>query len=244
VSLVTVSKVRNRVYHRQFDHEECARLRAEDPERWTYPELAAHFGVSVVGIQRILNPRLRERMQEHVNAYARRQRRPCLGGCGTLVWMHGGKSRSGYCLRCVSALIAAPNVRETELRCLKCGEWKPDDQFYRRTSNHARRGRVTHCKPCAAVDRADHRRRNHDQEMIYQRHYYRTRRREKKKMAQFIVLKPRDGGYDTVGTVDAASSDHAIEKLAEEPGLYVATPTTKFREVTVAARTTLQVVDE
>lgn len=43
----------------------------------------------------------------------------------------------------------SPSAREGELRCVRCRQWKPDDDFPR--SNHrtkARRGRHNHCRPC------------------------------------------------------------------------------------------------
>jgi len=240
MSLVTVSKKRNRVYYREFDHDEARRLRAEDPKRWSYRALAEHFDVSYTAVQRLFNAHAEERLNRHTLRWARRRRRPCLGGCGTLVWAHT-KNRTGYCLRCIGAQFAAANVREAELRCTRCGEWKPDDQFYRRRSNHARRGRATHCKPCSAIDRREHRHRNIEQERRYEHDYYRNVRREKKIMATFIVLQPREGGYDTIGEVEASSADHAIEKIAREPGVYVATSKARFVEVPVAPETSLRV---
>jgi hypothetical protein len=97
------------------------------------------------------------------NAYARawmreHSRKPCLGGCGTLVWTHM-KGRTGYCIRCLRAREFGHNARADTLRCNRCGEWKPDDGFYRATGHSAivRRGRKAVCKDCENRRRQEYR---------------------------------------------------------------------------------------
>ena len=100
------------------------------------------------------------------NAYARvwmreHMRKPCLGGCGALVWTHM-KGRTGYCIRCVKEREFGHNVRADTLRCTGCGEWKPDDAFYRATGRSAfvRRGRKSVCRKCENTSRREYRERN------------------------------------------------------------------------------------
>lgn len=61
MALVTVSKKRNRVYYRKFDHDEARRLRAEDPKHWSYSELARHFDVSKTAIRFLFFEKEREK---------------------------------------------------------------------------------------------------------------------------------------------------------------------------------------
>jgi hypothetical protein len=42
-------------------------------------------------------------------------------------------------------------VRPDELRCGRCKQWKPDDQFTRDKSRPERRNRYIYCKTCLAV---------------------------------------------------------------------------------------------
>lgn len=84
----------------RFDHDEARRLRAAG---WTYRALAARYGVSYSGVQRVCNPAVRARMNAHTNRRLRDKRQPCLGGCGRLVWLHGPIIRSGYCPQCLAA---------------------------------------------------------------------------------------------------------------------------------------------
>jgi hypothetical protein len=97
------------------------------------------------------------------NAYARawmreHSRKPCRGGCGALVWTHV-KGRTGYCIRCVKERVFRHNVRADTLRCTRCGQWKPDDAFYRVTGRSAivRRGRKAHCSDCENESRQAYR---------------------------------------------------------------------------------------
>jgi hypothetical protein len=160
VSLETVSTKNNRVYRRAFDHDEARRLRADDPKTWTHAALGRYFDVSPTAVERVLKPQTNERMLATAAQSARDTREPCKGGCGALVWRHGNRNRarSGYCPTCRGEQVAAPNVHDTELRCTKCGEWKPDDEFSH-WSRASRRGRKSHCRVCESAARADHRRR-------------------------------------------------------------------------------------
>jgi hypothetical protein len=162
-----------RVYERKFDHDEARKLRAEG---WSYRELAARFGVSDSAILRVCNPQSRAKMEAHSAAWSRRQRQPCRGGCGRLVWHHGRRIRSGYCPSCLGKLKTR-TVRPDTLLCTHCGEWKLDEEFpFGRTANKSRRDRHSFCRGCQAEVRREHRQRNREADNAYQRAYKRRKR--------------------------------------------------------------------
>jgi hypothetical protein len=237
VSLVTVSTKRSRIYQRDFDHDLAIAFRAEG---WSYPRLAEHFDVSEAAIARVVRPGQRERMDAQSKRWVQRNRRPpCRGGCGRLVWLMN-KERSGYCTRCAAARKTT-GVRPTELRCSSCGEWKPDEAFYKRSGAWARRERAPDCKSCSN----DHRRTNRHRNAERERNYTRERRRKEREdriMATFIVYQPNGKGMTEVGRIDASSADQAIEKLANEPGDYAAIAAHRFEVVTVRPVNALRVV--
>lgn len=140
---------------RKFDHDEARRLRAEG---LFYREIAERFGVSTQAVLRACDPRVRARMDMASAERHRRNRKPCKGGCGRLVWMHmTGRNPTGYCIQC---LDTSTSVRETTLRCSECGEWKPDAEFGWAGRNKARRFRHAYCKPCQAPTRQAYRERH------------------------------------------------------------------------------------
>lgn len=246
MSLVTVSKKRNRHYTRQFDHDECRALRAEDPKLWTYARLAEHFGVTESAIQRVCRPGLAARMSAKSLEAARRSRRPCLGGCGKLVWHP--QSRSGYCAVCL-ALKNNPNVRETELRCTKCGEWKPDEDFHRhRKKGVTRRGRKTFCKACDHAARAAYRDRHRAAEAAYSNRRYHAvskhlRKEQRGTMAEYVVLRYEgEGRYEEVSRVEAVTPTLAIEAAVDSEGQYVGVLASRFELLPVEPKTVMKVV--
>lgn len=216
MSLVTVSDKRARVYQRAFDHDEAIALRESDPETWTYAALAEYFGVSSVAVARVLDPDRRERMAAAALEHARGKRKPCKGGCGTLVWTHM-KGRSGYCIPCYGKVRAADDVRETELRCTKCREWKPDDEFAR-GKTRGRRGRRTYCRPCDSAARKAYREANPEKE----RAAANRAKRKGKPMTTFTVLRRNGAGWEDHAKVDAPTAQAAVEKAADREGEYVA----------------------
>lgn len=245
MSLVTISSKRARVYHRAFDHDEARRLHAEDPRHWTYTRLADRYGVSCQGVRRVLDNEVNRKMGEYSLAYARRHyRAPCKGGCGTLVWAAHRKGRTGYCTQCVAKTRAPQNVRPSELRCSRCGEWKPDAEFYRRSASVARRGRTTLCKPCSAIERREFRHKHPEQALEEGQRAARARR-ERRTMSRFVIL--RSDGPETfrvLGRVDAATASHAVERFAQEAGEYIAVPEGKLRALRVAPVQAFRVVRE
>lgn len=244
MSLETRSRLRNRVYPRKFDHDEAKRLRAENPSLWTYQALADHFGVSDSAIIRVVNPEQAARMYKHTLEAARRKRVPCKGGCGRLVWMTT-PDRTGLCQKCLAIEHASVNVRETELRCTRCGEWKPDSEFSKASrAAYARRGLRNNCRACQTEVRREFRARKPEQESATARAYYHNVRKEKRGVPmEYIVLKSDgNGGFSQVAAVEAPSSDAAIEKTAEESGDYVAVVSTRFEIVPVKPIHSLRVV--
>lgn len=239
MSLVTVSTKRDRIYQRAFDHDECLRLRAEDPKTWTYDRLAGKFGVSSTAIARVCDPGTRERLDRNANEWARRQRTPCLGGCGTLVW-HTSPDRTGYCAVCLGKERFGDAVRPDELMCRKCGEWKPDEDFHpARGKNASRRHRKTFCKACDNAARQDHRRRNRDASLKYDRNY----KRKGKTLSEYIVLQKTElGDWRERTTVRAASRLHAVEDAADGPGVYAAVSAGQLNPMTVQPAQAFKVV--
>lgn len=61
-------------------------------------------------------------------------------------------------------------------------------------------------------------------------------------MARFVVLQPNGDGFVEIDRVDAASSDHAVERAAKEPGEYVAVAESRFKVVRVEPVESLRVV--
>lgn len=237
MSLVTVSEKRNRTYARAFDHDECKRLRALG---WSYPKLAAYFAVSEAGVARVCDAKTRERMDAYTAQYLRDKREPCKGGCGVLVWTHM-KNRSGYCPACAAALIAAPNVRDNELRCTRCGEWKPDEDFYKASGKClARRGRKTACKSCDNAARRGHRRRTADASRAYDR----NRKREDMPVSRYAVLvKTGEGTWkEHSRDIEAPSRMAAVEKVADGPGVYAAMTDGQLSELPVEERQAFKVI--
>lgn len=133
---------------RSIDYDEVRRLHTGGA---SVAELAERFGVSAHPIRCAVNEGFRLRQNAKRKRLSEQKRRPCLGGCGTLVWMHQ-HGRSGLCIRCL-ALATATTVREDTLRCSRCHEWKPDEAFPRRSRTVARRGRASLCTPCGTIER-------------------------------------------------------------------------------------------
>jgi hypothetical protein len=143
-----------RVYHRSFDWDEARRLREADPKLWTYKRLAEHFGVSESGIQVAVRPELRERVYASAAAW---QRQGTCPDCGARTSRVGGVG-SLRCIPC-SAAARVTTVREAELRCSSCGEWKPDEDFPRSKYHACRRHRRRTCTSCGTAARQAYRKR-------------------------------------------------------------------------------------
>ena len=240
MSMVTVSTKRDRVYQRAFDHEAAQRLRAAG---WTYPRLAEHFGVSETAVMRVCDPKQRERLDGNANRWIYNQRKPCEGGCGKLVFAHQ-ETRTGYCARCLAERRGLENVREDTLRCTKCGEWKPDDDFYKATKgSYARRGRKHMCRACEAKARREFRNRSPERQE-HERALANNYKRKARKMAKFAVLVKTDSGLwrEVNDGIEAVSRLHAIEKVANAEGDYIAISASQLRPKAVRSTQAFKVV--
>jgi hypothetical protein len=135
---------------RKFDWDAAKRMRKSG---MTYPAIAEHFGVSVTAIARVCDSRYRSRMDAAAAAY---QRRGVCVDCGTRI--SSNVSRPVYRCKPCSALHRATNVRDTELRCVTCKEWKPDNDYpYSRSARPTHRGRHKTCRTCLTGLRRDYR---------------------------------------------------------------------------------------
>lgn len=154
-----------RQYVRKFDYDE-ARVRHAAGE--TQGALAREYGVSRSRINQVVNPRVGEAAAARANAY-----RWYCPDCGAET-----RKKDARCNPC-AALALSTTSREDTLRCCKCGEWKPDEEFYRAVKKnvYARRGRRNHCKACDIRARQNYRARHYEQEQEYWRSYSHTRRR-------------------------------------------------------------------
>lgn len=168
-----------RVYQRKFDHDEARRMRAQGR---TYADIAVLMGVSSQAVLRVCNPAVYESVHQASLAWTRKQRRPCRGGCGALVWtnVHG---RSGYCPVCHGREIRATTVRPDTLLCTRCGMWKPDEDFPF-GGKKGRRLRHTYCRPCQTEARREYRwrspeNRERDASTARSAHYARRAKRSK-----------------------------------------------------------------
>lgn len=158
MSRVTRSPKRNRAYPRKFDHDACWSLWNSDRDFWTWQRLAERFEVSPTAVRRVIDPRVRQTMNDTLKSWIRdNKREPCKGGCGRLVWMTR-KEATGYCNQCRAQTRQADNVRADALRCTTCEEWKSDRDFAPARRGSSRRGRRWACRVCEAVARKERRR--------------------------------------------------------------------------------------
>lgn len=152
----------------RFDWDE-ARSRYASGER--VADLATEYGVSLMAIYRVLKPETRERMNRTKDEW---QRSGACPDCGaqTTRRPHGYESR---CERC-AAIARASTVRDAELQCLTCGQWKPDDAFPHHRRRIARRGRHKQCRVCLTVAKRLWRERNPEKARAGNRRDYERKR--------------------------------------------------------------------
>lgn len=243
MGLEMVSNKRNRVYVRKFDHEEAQRLFAEGHKA---PALAERFGVSTAAVMRVVDPKIRRRMDQQTQTYARRKRALCKGGCGRRVWAHGQNKRTGYCQKCYLEELGKGFARDGELRCSECGEWKPDDRFPRvrsRGSLAPRRGRKSGCVDCDTKRRRKYRKAHPEREREVNRKASDRKMKERYGMNTYVVLeKNGDGGYHELQRVQAASLVQAVELSAKGEGDFVAVLESRFQPMHVEPVVRLSVV--
>lgn len=133
---------------RLVDYDEVRRLYATG--EWTQKQLAERFGVSVMPIQRAVNPRA----VAYQRQYLKDHRVSCASGCGALVYTNG--QRTLLCRACF-AKTQRTAIREDSLKCHGCKEWKPDAEFPHSRPMLARRGRHNFCRACCTAQRREYR---------------------------------------------------------------------------------------
>ena len=159
-----------RVYERRFDWDEARRRHAAGE---SLTALAHEYGVSPMAVYYAVNDEARARMAARNGRWVREGVCP---DCGTQTTRHNARE-DRRCRNC-SAIAQATTVRDDELQCVTCKEWKPDDQFPGDRKRIARRGKHRQCRTCQTKARRDHRHRNREAENAYQREYKARRRAE------------------------------------------------------------------
>lgn len=144
------------MYQRRFDHEQA---QARHTAGESYSSIARDLGVSVDAVRRVCDPRVKVSMEAASLAWHRRRRELCRGGCGRLVWVSTRRDATGFCPGCLQR-ERCESARLGELRCARCHEWKPDDEFPRRRETKTRRGRHGLCRRCQTAARRDYRERH------------------------------------------------------------------------------------
>ena len=149
---------------RRFDWDEARGLRDSG---MAYTKIAERLGVSAQAIRRVLIPGEYERMDAASSAWLRG------GTCERC----GGSCTRGhdYCAACLPH-VQATTVREHELQCTTCREWKPDDAFAGDKRRVARRGRHRQCSECGTKARAAYRKAHLEKQRAYDREYKRRHR--------------------------------------------------------------------
>ncbi len=137
----------------------------------TVTEIARDIGFSFAGVKRIVDPAFSAKLYAVSQASLMSGTCPDCGKEGT--FKHKGVS--SRCRDCASRALAT-SVREGELRCYRCREWKPDAEFPNSSKNKARRGRHKNCRLCNTTLRREHRHRNPEAAKAYDREYKRRRR--------------------------------------------------------------------
>lgn len=145
-----------RVYERKFAWDEARRLSGEG---LSDAQIAAQLGVSATAVYRVVKPGARERINAKSMAWK-------MGGtcpdCGKTGVSRQALDKPHRCVECAQK-VQATSVRDSELLCFVCREWKPDSEFpyNRNVRGRPRRYRHTLCRGCqaGARRRARHRRR-------------------------------------------------------------------------------------
>lgn len=155
---VTITKT-GRVYKRKFDWDEARRLHSLG---YSYKQLAKKYDVSCTSIARVCDDHTYHRMRRTQEEWQRSGK--CIE-CGEL-----GRSpyqqrlRNGRCRSCATA-FATKSVREHELRCYHCQQWKPDEDFpfgNYTFGHYLRRRRNGHCRLCCTIIKREWRERHPD----------------------------------------------------------------------------------
>lgn len=143
-----------RVYPRKFDWDEARRLRDQG---LSYAAIGQRLGVSETAVWRVISE---DRMVYTLASNARRQTSGTCHVCGAPCSHNATQNRRGgrqpdqdLCRSCANTT----SVRPTTLKCSECGDWYPDDAFWRNRANPHRRGRHQSCKACGVARRKAYR---------------------------------------------------------------------------------------
>jgi hypothetical protein len=160
---------RGRTYQRKFDWADAQRRRARGE---SYSSIARSYGVTPQAVKLACDPEERERAAQRARAFL---------AIGTAHCIDCGAPITRYRKRCIACahLQLATTVREGELLCVDCKQWKPDEEFPRNAQLKARRGRHRQCRACNTIARREYRHRNPEAERTYAREYKRRRRAAK-----------------------------------------------------------------
>lgn len=140
----------NRVYKRKFDWYEARRRHANGE---TYSALAREYGVSATAVQLACNDEMRRKVAERSAAY---QKSGVCEVCGKQCSYNASTRGVVRCRSCASDSLVT-TVRPTELRCVRCKEWKSDESFPHDRNHSRRRYRHRECTDCNTLYRHEYR---------------------------------------------------------------------------------------
>lgn len=144
-----------RGYQRRFDHDEARRRYAAGE---SVAALAREYGVTESAVYLVVSAKQAASARALHERYRTADRCERCGAVKSLFSRYTSGSR--LCRSCAMD-DRATSVREGELRCSSCGEWKPDDDFPRnRSARLRRRGRHNQCRSCQTNARQAYRERH------------------------------------------------------------------------------------
>lgn len=163
---------------RTFDYEEAKGLRGLG---YSFAQIGQALGVSHYAAAYACNENgIRSRMQESVRRSSENRYARCVD-CGKRISPY----RSVRCVECAGK-ARIDSVREDTLRCCRCREWKPDEDFPNRRDTPHRRYRHQLCRPCQTIQRREYRRSHPEQ--AQKENQARVERRRKRRLAAMTAI--------------------------------------------------------
>ena len=138
---------------RKFDWDTARELRNQG---WTYQRIANLMGVSYARIYQICNPETHARVTARVLEL---QRSGTCVHCGAQCSTSYSRHLQGRCRQCAN-LSKITTVRDAELLCCSCRNWKPDEAFPHNATLEHRRHRHRQCTQCGTIAKRAYRRRS------------------------------------------------------------------------------------
>jgi hypothetical protein len=116
-------------------------------------EIAKRLGCDATTVRRVLSDKaiVRYRRHQQQNPRSNYIGNTC-ADCGKPIT--GQEHHTHRCQDCFGASCRT-TIRDDELRCRRCGEWKPDDGFPMNRYETSRRGRHRACRPCNTITRRE-----------------------------------------------------------------------------------------